>query len=345
MGCCWHGCARTASWTRSGSRAPGPTGPVWRCICGWPGSSWSDLDRPDRKARRRQGKSDPVDAEAAARAAQAGRATGIPKNRVGAVEALRALRVARRSAVAARAQAQTQMKSLIVTAPDPLRSQLRELGVRQLMAHCAARRPDRGAAAEPTTATLIALRALARRHQRLSAEIDDLDALITPLVTQINPALYALLGVGPDIAGQLLVTAGGNPHRLRSQAAFAMLCGAAPLPASSGRTQRHRLNRGGDRQANCALYQIVLCRLRWDPRTRAYAQHRTAEGMGKKEIIRCLKRYVAREVYTALLNPDPSSVFDRLAPLVGVNLVRPRCAAGAAGLTPQQAAGDLPVGS
>ena len=136
---------------------------------------------------------------------------------------------------------------------------------RQLVAHCAARRPDRGAAAEPTTATLLALRALARRHQRLSAEIDDLDALITPLVTQINPALYALLGVGPDIAGQLLVTAGDNPQRLRSEAAFAMLCGAAPLPASSGRTQRHRLNRGGDRQANCALYHIVLCRLRWDP--------------------------------------------------------------------------------
>jgi transposase len=267
-----------------------------------------EVDRPDRKARRQQGKSDPVDAEAAARAAQAGRATGIPKNRVGAVEALRALRVARRSAVAARAQAQTQMKSLIVTAPDPLRSQLRELGVRQLVAHCAARRPDRGAAAEPTTATLIALRALARRHQRLSAEIDDLDALITPLVTQINPALCALLGVGPDIAGQLLVTAGDNPHRLRSEAAFAMLCGAAPLAASSGRTQRHRLNRGGDRQANCAFYRIVLCRLRWDPRTRVYAQRRTAEGMGKKEIIRCLKRYVAREIYTALLNPDPSSV-------------------------------------
>jgi transposase len=325
MGCCWRGCARTASWTRSGSRAPGPTGPVWRCICGWPGSSWSDLDRPDRKARRRQGKSDPVDAEAAARAAQSGRATGIPKDRVGAVEALRALRVARRSAVAARAQAQTQMKSLIVTAPDPLRSQLRELGVRQLVAHCAARRPDRGAAAEPTTATLLALRALAQRHQRLSAEIDDLDALITPLVSQLNPALCALLGVGPDIAGQLLVTAGDNPHLLRSQAAFAMLCGAAPLPASSGRTQRHRLNRGGDRQANCAFYRIVLCRLRWDPRTRVYAQRRTAEGLGKKEIIRCLKRYVAREVYTALLNPRPFlRPGHRLRRAGGVNLQRPQ---------------------
>jgi hypothetical protein len=122
-------------------------------------------------------------------------------------------------------------------------------------------------------------------------------------------------GVGPDVAGQLLVTAGDNPHRLRSDAAFAMLCGAAPLPASSGRTTRHRLNRGGDRHANAALHRIVLCRLHWDPRARAYAQQRTTEGLSKPEIIRCLKRYVAREVYTALLNPtphpltpDPSSV-------------------------------------
>ena len=121
-----------------------------------------------------------------------------------------------------------------------------------------------------------------RRHQQLSAEIGELDALITPLVTQINPALCALLGVGPDVAGQLLVTAGDNPDRLRSEAAFAMLCGVAPLPASSGRTHRHRLNRGGDRHANSALYRIVLCRLRCDPRTRAYAQRRTAEGMSKK---------------------------------------------------------------
>jgi Transposase IS116/IS110/IS902 family len=155
------------------------------------------------------------------------------------------------------------MKSLIVTAPDPLRSQLRELGEHQLVAHCATRRPDRAATAEPTTATLIALRALPRRHQQLTTEISELDTLITPLVTQINPALCTLLGVGPDTAGQLLVTAGDNPQRLRSEAAFAMLCGAAPLPASSGRTERHRLNRG-DRQANYALYRIVpgqLCAL------------------------------------------------------------------------------------
>jgi transposase len=267
-----------------------------------------EVDRPDRSTRRGRGKSDPVDAEAAARAAQAGRATGVPKDRTGRVEALRALRVARRSAVTARADTQTQMKSLIVTAPDQLRAQLRGLGDRQLIAHCAARRPNLAAAGDPATAAVIALRALARRHQQLSVEIDELDQLIAPLTAAINPTLCALLGVGPDVAGQLLVTAGENPHRLRSEAAFAMLCGVAPLPASSGRTVRHRLNRGGDRHANAALYRIVMCRLRWDPRTRAYAQRRTTEGMSKKEIIRCLKRYVAREIYTALLTPRPSSI-------------------------------------
>ena len=174
------------------------------------------------------------------------------------------------------------------------------LGDRELIAYCATRRPDRAVAGDPTVATMLALRALARRHQQLSVEIDELDALIGPLVTAINP-LIGLSGVGSDVAGQLLVTAGDNPQRLRSEAAFAMLCGAAPLPASSGRTHRHRLNRGGDRQANAALYRIVLCRLRWDPRTRAYAQRRTTEGMSKPEIIRCLKRYIAREIYTALL--------------------------------------------
>ena len=260
-----------------------------------------EVDRPDRKTRRWQGKSDPVDAEAAARAAQAGRASGVPKTRGGKVDALRALRVARRSAVAARADAQRQIKALIVTAPDALRTTLRGLGNRKLIALCATRRPDRAAAGDPAVATTHALRVLARRHQQLSVEIDELDALIGPLVTAINPTLIGLSGVGTDVAGQLLVTAGDNPQRLRSEAAFAMLCGAAPLPASSGRTHRHRLNRGGDRQANAALYRVVLCRLRWDPRTRAYAQRRTTEGMSKPEIIRCLKRYIAREIHRALV--------------------------------------------
>jgi transposase len=190
--------------------------PASRCICRSPGSSWSRSTGPDRKTRRWQGKSDPVDAEAAARAAQAGRATGVPKDRTGRVEALRALRIARRSAVAARASAQTQMKSLIVTAPDELRAMLRAMSNRELVATSVARRPDRAAAGDPATATIIALRALARRHQQLTTEIDDLDELIAPLVEQINPTLCALLGVGPDVTGQLLVTAGQNPHRLRA---------------------------------------------------------------------------------------------------------------------------------
>jgi len=202
--------------------------------------------------------------------------------------------------VSQRADAQRQLKALIVTAPDALRSALRGLGDRQLIEVCAAKRPDRGAAGDPAVATVIAMRSLARRHQQLSVEIDDLDTLIVPLTEAINPTLCALSGVGPDTAGQLLVTAGQNPERLRSEAAFSLLCGAAPLPASSGRTQRHRLNRGGDRQADAALYRIVLSRLRWGPRTQAYAERRTTEGLSKKEIIRCLKRYIAREVYTAL---------------------------------------------
>lgn len=260
-----------------------------------------EVDRPDRKTRRWQGKSDPVDAEAAARAALATKATGIPKHRTGHVEALRNLRVARRCAVSHRADIQRRLHALVVTAPEPLRHQLHQLPAAKLVAACAALRPDRARAGDPATAAKLALRQLARRHRQLTAEITELDALIAPLVTAINPGLLAISGVGPDVAGQLLVTAGDNPHRLRSEAAFAMLCGAAPLPASSGKTNRHRLNRGGDRGANCALWRIVVTRLATDPRTRAYRDRRTKEGMSKPEIIRCLKRYVAREIYPLLM--------------------------------------------
>ncbi|MBF9134316.1 IS110 family transposase, partial [Plantactinospora sp. S1510] len=213
-------------------------------------------------------------------------------------------RVARRSAVDQRADTQRQIKTLIVTAPDELRARLRGLTVKQLINTCANLRPDRADAATPTTAVKLALRSLARRHQQLTTEITDLDELLQPLVTAINPGLLAANGVGADTAGQLLVTAGENHDRLISEAAFAMLCGVAPIPASSGKTTRHRLNRGGDRQANCALYRVVLCRLRGDPRTRAYAERRTKEGMSKKEIIRCLKRYVARELYQIITIND-----------------------------------------
>lgn len=247
-----------------------------------------EVDRPDRKTRRFQGKSDPIDAIQAAKTALAENRTGTSKQRDGRIEALRNLRVARRSAVDQRADAQRRIKALIVTAPDELRERLRGLSTTELITTCASLRPDRADAAFPVTAAKIALRSLARRHQRLTVEITDLDELLEPLVAAINPKLVAANGVGTDTAGQLLVTAGENHERLRSEAAFAMLCGAAPIPASSGKTNRHRLNRGGDRHANAALYRVVLCRLRWDPRTRAYTERRTKEGMSKKEIIRCL---------------------------------------------------------
>jgi transposase len=265
-----------------------------------------EVDRPDRKTRRQQGKSDPIDAVAAARAVLSTARIGVPKQRDGRVEALRNLRVARRSAVKQRADTQRQMHTLIVTAPEPVREQLRGLRAPALVKHCAAANADLTHVADPAVAVVVALRCLARRHQQLTLQITELDELLAPLVEAIHPELLALNGVGPDVAGQLLVTAGANTDRLSSEAAFAMLCGAGPLPASSGKTNRHRLNRGGDRQANAALYRIVICRLRWDPRTRAYADRRTKEGMSKKEIIRCLKRYVAREIYTLinLTKPD-----------------------------------------
>jgi len=265
------------------------------------GVAMVEVDRPDRKARRWQGKSDPVDAEAAARAALAAKATGTPKDRDGAVEALRVLRVARRSGVSQRADVQRRMKTLIVTAPEVLRERLRGLSDKQLLATCARLRPDPARLHDPVEATKHALRTLAARHAQLTAEIAALDVHLAALVQRINPALLELNGVGVDVAGQLLVTAGGNPDRIRTEPKFAMLCGVAPLPASSGRTNRHRLNRGGDRQANAALYRVVLCRLRWDPRTRVYAERRTAEGLSKKEIIRCLKRLIAREIYYTLI--------------------------------------------
>ncbi|WP_409333309.1 IS110 family transposase [Trujillonella humicola] len=261
-----------------------------------------EVDRPDRKTRRFAGKSDPLDAEDAARTALARRRTGVPKQRDGRVEA----RVARRSAIDQRADCQRRIKALIITAPEALRAQLRGLKGVTLIGTCAALRPDPARIGEPEQAAKTALRALARRHQALTEELDDLDALIGPLVTAINPDLMARTGVGADVAGQLLVTAGENTDRLHSEPAFAMLCGAAPIPASSGKTHRHRLNRGGDRQANAALYRVVLCRMRWDPRTRAYVDRRTTEGLSKKDIIRCLKRMIARELYYVLRPAQPA---------------------------------------
>ncbi|WP_409333308.1 IS110 family transposase [Trujillonella humicola] len=260
-----------------------------------------EVDRPDRKTRRRQGKSDPIDAIAAARAVLAGTATGAPKTRTGPVEAIRALRVARRGAVKARTAALNQMHGLVTSAPEQLRGELTGLPSTQLVGRCAGFRIDPARLLEPVMATKAALRAIARRIQALEEEIALADTRLRPATAAIAPRTAALFGAGPDVAGQLLVTAGDNPDRLRSEAALAHLAGISPLPASSGRTDRHRLNRGGDRAANAAIHRIVLCRLRYHDQTRAYVARRTAQGLSKKEIMRCLKRYVVREVHTALL--------------------------------------------
>ncbi|WP_436775172.1 IS110 family transposase [Yinghuangia sp. YIM S09857] len=258
-----------------------------------------DVDRPDRKTRRLHGKSDPIDAYAAATAVLSGRATGTPKTRDGVVESVRVLRCARRSAVKARTQAINQIRALLVSAPAALREQVAGLHRAALIATLARLRTGTDLAS-PLAATKAALRRLARRHQGLDTEIAELDAEIRPLVQHAAPRLLALFGVGPETAGQLLASAGDNPERMRSEAAFAHLAGVAPIPASSGRTHRHRLNRGGDRAANNALHTIVLVRMRHHPRTRAYVERRTREGLSKKEIMRCLKRFVAREVFRAI---------------------------------------------
>jgi transposase len=263
-----------------------------------------EVNRPDRAQRRSRGKSDPLDAYAAADAVLAGRATALPKGGDGPAESIRVLHATRAGAVKARTAALNELRSLLITAPAGLRESLQGLGPARLTTACARMRPARDAAA-PATAVRLALRSLARRHQALTAEIAALDACLAPLVAAAGPALLALRGVGPETAAQLLVTAGDNPHRLRSAAAFAALCGTAPLPASSGKTTRHRLSRGGDRQANRALYIIAISRMATCPRTRAYVDRRTTEGRSKKEIIRCLKRYIAREIYNNLTRPSP----------------------------------------
>ena len=260
-----------------------------------------EVDRADRQDRRRAGKSDPLDAVSAARAAQSGRAAGAPKGRDGAVEAIRALMVAQRTARSERTQTINQARALVVTGPDDLRIRFATHAPADLVAELASLRPRPGAVVG--YATRIALRELGRRAQFLDRQLERLDEFIVPLVTARAPGLLALYGVGPDTAALLLITAGDHPGRMRSEAARAHLCATAPIPASSGKVTRHRLNPGGDRQANHALYRIVITRMSSHSPTRAYVDRRSKEGLSKKEIIRCLKRYVAREVYPHLRGP------------------------------------------
>jgi hypothetical protein len=258
-----------------------------------------EAGRADRQDRRWAGKSDPLDAVSAARAAQSGRARGAPKGRDGTVEAIRALMVAKRSARAERTQTINQARALILTGPDDLRARFSQHDTADLVAELAALRPRPGDVVG--YATRVAVRELGRRAGFPGDQPGRLDELIVPLVTARAPGLLALYGVGPDTAALLLVAAAGDhPERLRSEAAWAHLCAVAPIPASSGKVTRHRLNPGGDRQANHALWRIVITRMSSHPPTRAYVARRTEEGLSKKEIIRCLKRYAAREIYPHL---------------------------------------------
>jgi transposase len=261
-----------------------------------------EVDRSDRQDRRRQGKSDPLDAVSAARAAQSGRARGAPKGGDGAVEAIRALMVAKRSARSERIQTISQARSLIVTGPGDLRARFAGHTVAALVSELAALRPRPGDAVG--YATRIAVRELGRRAEFPGGQLARLDELIVPLVTGRAPGLLALYGVGPDTAALLLIAAGDHPGRLRSEAAWAHLCAVAPIPASSGKVTRRRLNPGGNREASHALWRIVITRMSSPAPTRAYVERRTAEGLSKKEIIRCLKRYVAREAYRHLRAAD-----------------------------------------
>jgi transposase len=258
-----------------------------------------EVTRAARADRRHLGKTDPLDAQAAARVVLAGTAKATPKQRSGIVESIRLLRAARQTAVKARSQAVIQIKSILVSAPDDLRAELRPLKAKQLVDRCANARP--GAGRDPLTVTKRVLRSVARRHRMLDAEIAALEAELDDLVALAAPRLLAQHSVGRETAAKLLTLAGDNPERLRNHSALAALCGASPVEASSGKTTRHRLNRGGDRQANNALYTIAMVRMQHHPETKAYVARRTHEGKTRREIRRCLMRNLARRLFPLLI--------------------------------------------
>lgn len=258
-----------------------------------------EVSHCDRRKRRNNGKSDTIDAETAARSVLAGIATAVPKTADGSAEMVRQIKVARDTAVKAKSAAIITLKTLIVNAPSDLREVLEPLTDRKLIDRCARLLP--GVIVDTVASTKHALRAIASRWLTLSSEIDTHDEALDVITKAAAPTLREAFGIGPDSAAEMMIVAGDNPTRIRSEAAFAKLCGACPIPASSGVTHRHRLFRGGHRQANAALYRIVTVRMRWHQPTLDYVVRRTAQGLSKKDIIRCLKRFVAREIYHALI--------------------------------------------
>jgi transposase len=288
-----------------------------------------EVNRPDRQQRRFKGKTDSLDAYRAAHSVITGRSTAIPKAKNGPVECLRVLRASRASAIKSRSAAINQIRGLLVSAPEALRAKYQGVTTATMIDVMAKTRPS-GHLADPSYVTARVLKALATRHQHLSVEIEDVDAQLQDILESYAPMLQQLTGVGPDVACQLLITFGDNQERVGNEAQFAALTGVAPVPASSGKTSRHRLSRGGDRQANCALHHIVLVRMNIDAKTKDYVTKRTEEGKSKREIMRCLKRYVAREVYRQITHPVPAP------PVVDLRPFRHQL-----GMTLQQAAMDL----
>jgi transposase len=265
-----------------------------------------EVMRTDRRDRRLRGKSDFLDAENAARAVLAGHADAIPKSADGVVEMIRTIKVAKDVAVKARTSAMISLKAILVNAPTALREQLQPLSKMALIHRCAGLRP--GTITTVEAATKHALRSIARRWEQLNDEITAHEKLLAELTTAAAPQLGAAFGIGADTAAEMLIVAGDNPERVRSEPAWARLCGVAPIPASSGKTTRHRLNRGGHRQANAALYRTVIVRMQHHEPTKSYLARRTAEGKTKPEIIRCLKRLLAREIWSLMrplrMNPQ-----------------------------------------
>jgi len=275
------------------------------------GHSVTEVNRPARKGERRlAGKSDVIDAEHAAREVLAGRAKTTPKSSNGSIESIRLVRIARGTAVKAQTTAMIALKAALVTASDELRAELEPLSDHKLLLACAALVAGSDLA-DPEAAMRYTLGVLATRWFGIHDEVKTHTSHLKRLTADAAPALVDAFGIGPEIAGELLVAAGDNTDRIRSEAAFAKLCGVSPVPASSGKTSgRYRLNRGGNRQANAALYRAV--RMRWHEPTIAYVKKRTADGLSKKDIIRCLKRYLVREVY-GLLPPPAATARDELA--------------------------------
>jgi transposase len=267
-----------------------------------------EVNQPDKATRRRRGKTDAIDAESAARKVISGQASALAKTSDGRIEAIRALKIAKDSAVKSRTKAINQLKAILVSAPADLRESLTGLPPATLIRRCAGLAEPGTDASDVDRGVTAALRLLARRIQQLSAEAAQLTDRIQALIAAHTPELLQQPGVGPDNAAALLITAGDNPQRLRHEASYAALCGASPVEASSGKTERLRLNRGGDRQANAALYRIALSRLRWDPRTRTYMHKRVSEGKTRREAMRCLKRYIAREIYQIIRQSTSDTV-------------------------------------